>query len=304
MEILSLVFELDCWSWGLIARYLQKGLQQDFIVKTESFYEWCKKPILEGDLILSQNVTQVPHISKLNKTVCRLGGNRSFADGKARVFLDKIAKCAAVIATNEYLSTLAGSVNANTQLIPNGLDLDIWKPKKGRKWLIKRPRVGFIGNIISYEKREYKGYDYVKEACDSLGLELHEALFRDKQIPHDQMKEKFWDLIDVFVLPTQGEGCSNSIMEATACGMPIITTKTAGFHGELMQHKENVLFCERSTESIKKQLKALIGNKELFKKLHLGSRAFAEQHHDINVIADKYRKLFKSLYYSREHEVK
>jgi len=301
MKILNLIYDYNtAWSWGVVVKALQEELQKDFEFESYDFITWPKN---EGDVILSQNVTQLKSISSLHKTIARLGGNRSFDTELSEHYLKTMAKCFAVVATNNGLKEIGLLTNPNTSLIPNGLNLDIWKPKKGRKWRMKRPRIGFIGNILSPEKRDYKGYDFVKEACENLGLELTEALYKKKQTPHDQMCELFWNKIDIFILPTRGEGCSNSIMEALACGVPTITTQCAGFHGELLKHGENVLFCERSVESVQEQLSLLLGNKALFKKLHLGGRAFAEEHHDVKQIAKQFSQLFKECYFAQEHTI-
>ena len=44
----------------------------------------------------------------------------------------QIAQVGAVIATNKQLYDVAERVNANTHLIPNGVDLEIFKPPEER----------------------------------------------------------------------------------------------------------------------------------------------------------------------------
>ncbi len=51
-------------------------------------------------------------------------------------------------------------------------------------------------------------------------------------IPTDAMA-KMYNALDVFLLPTKGEGFGIPIMESQACGTPVITTKCTG-HAELM----------------------------------------------------------------------
>jgi glycosyltransferase involved in cell wall biosynthesis len=174
--------------------------------------------------------------------------------------------------------------------LPNGLNLDDWKPRE------KTFIVGFCGNISGAKYRQYKGYDYVEEACNNLGVGLRTALYKDQQIPHDRMMQDFYYQINCIVHPTLGEGCSNTLMEACACGVPIITTREAGFHGELMQDGVNVLFCERSTQSIQDKLSLLMHDVELRARLSANARQFAIDNHDIKIIAKKYDDIFQDCY--------
>lgn len=292
MKIASIEFT-PAWSWGLIFTQLEKKLN----VEVERYYMNNNDKIYtnKADVIMAQNVTLLKKFQERLRTVCRMGGNQNFdTKGNLEPLLNEMAKCYCLVATNQKLYDIASAIHDNVYLIPNGIDLKEWaKVKKDKR---KKFTVGFCGNISSPQYKEYKGYDFVKEACDKLGIELKTALYLDKQIPHDEMREKFYSQIDCIVHPTLGEGCSNTLMEACACGVPIITTKVAGYHGELMKDDKDVLFCERSTKSIEKQIKLIKNDNKLKTKLSKGSRKFAESHHDINEIAKEYEKIFTECY--------
>lgn len=292
MKILNLMFT-DKWSWGLTVLGLEKALSQ---------YEWSDQ-MVQGkisdtpcDVILSQQVTLMHRITEKEKTICRLGGNRTMDEGKPGAFDNEMKQVFAIIATNQRLFDIAKKINPNTYLIPNGLDIDKWSPVTGQSGVLI---AGFAGNISGKAYREYKGYDLVEEACKETKVTLKTALFGDSQIPHEDMKEKFYSQIGVLVHPTQGEGCSNVIMEALACGVPVITTREAGYHGEMLRDGVNVLFCERTVESIVKCLRRLKqgpSSKKLRVTLSENGRKFAEKHHDIKAIAKEYDEIFQACY--------
>jgi glycosyltransferase involved in cell wall biosynthesis len=250
-----------------------------------------------GDFILCQNVTQLAAVSGacLSQTITRLGGNMNFSnDPRIRRYMRQMRGCAAVVATNRHLYKIASAANPATYLIPNGIDLAAWRPDPCRSFRAGRPVVGFCGNISSPAKRAYKGYDLVFQAACELGLEMRAALYGEGQIPHQEMKSRFFDEIDIFVLPTDGEGCSNSIMEALACGVPVVTTRQAGYHGEMLTDGLDVVFIEEKTaSSVSRALSRFIGNPALFHRLSRAGRRFAEHYHDIDQVADQYRAVFE-----------
>lgn len=292
MEVMSIEF-MNNWSWGLIFNEFEKFSNNN--IKRLFMNEKPEINEQDADVILIQNVSLLDKVKDKIRSVCRLGGNRSFDDERD---ISKIVKgmseCYALIATNNLLYQIALASNPNSYLIPNGINLKTWYPCSKKE---ERPfTVGFCGNISSKTYREYKGYDRLRMACKLLGVELKEALYKDGQIPHDKMMKEFYWKIDCLVHPTLGEGSSNTIMEACACGVPIITTREAGFNGEFMKDGYDVLFCTREIMDIKDKIQKLMNKKTLQEKLGRRARRFAEKHHDIKVIAKKYEEIFQDCY--------
>ena len=59
------------------------------------------------------------------------------------------------------------------------------------------------------------------------------------RVPHDDVP-KWLNASDVFVLPTENEGCSNAIIEAMACGLPIISTD-APFNYDVLNESNSIM---------------------------------------------------------------
>jgi hypothetical protein len=316
ISLFSLVFELNRWSWGHVENSLTAAVGPGVDVFAQDFVSFRRTGaatpgIDSSDMVLSQNVTQLRYLRPyLSKVIARCGGNMSF-DGQPGKYVDQIlemmGQCAAVIATNHFLYQQAIKANPHTFLIPNGIDLSVWRPGPARtvnQWRIRKARiqglltrvhgpvVGFVGNVATHAKQVYKGFHISKDACRQLAFEFKEALYGARQIPHGEMMPRFYHQIDVLLHPTAGEGSSNTLMEALACGVPVVTTRTAGFHGEMMEHDVNVLFCERTVESIVEQLRRLKEEPGLAARIGAAGRKFAEEHHDIRVVADQYLYVF------------
>jgi hypothetical protein len=209
MNILSIEFRKN-WSWGLIFNEMQNISEHN--IKRVFMGDKDKIPENGYDVVLGQNVTLLKRFKERLRAICRLGGNYNFdkMDG-IEPLLDEMAKCHALIATNKKLYEIAKSVNPNTYLIPNGINLNEWKQPTvfyGRKFT-----VGFCANISTDHYRLYKGYDFVSKACANLGFELKTALYNNKQIPHEEMQRRFYHVIDVLVHPTLGEGCISEDQE-------------------------------------------------------------------------------------------
>jgi len=105
----------------------------------------------------------------------------------------------------------------NTVLIPNGVDTKIFKPKRKKKLV-----VGFCGI-----RTNSKGYSLAKKACNILKKHV-EFIDDGNNHPQEYKKQEdmksFYHKIDVLLLPSENEGSSNVVLEALACGKPVICT--------------------------------------------------------------------------------
>lgn len=297
MKILHKQFDTT-WSWTEIAKGLFEFLDHDVEIEPSHKRTDCDR----YDVILTQQPFMMKNIDDRKKVVTRIGTNSLFEQG--RYNMNEIGRymkeCFAVIATNRYLYNEAKKYNNNVVFIPNGLDLQEWAvmPKKKGKFT-----VGFVGNINNPAYRKYKGFDLLEKACKEMNIHLKTALYGEKQIPHERMRADFYSKVSCIVHPTEGEGCSNTIMETLACGIPVITTKTAGFHGEMLEQGKNVLFCERTVESIKECIGWLRKDQKLYKRLKKEGRKFAEENHDIQQVAKEYDKVIRACYEANKNRI-
>ncbi len=148
----------------------------------------------------------------------------------------------AVVANSVGLKELASrSWGGKIKIIPNGVDTKEFKPVRSKR---KKLRVLCVSRLI-----RRKGIDYLIEAIaklDRVGLCIVGDGNMEKElgglaswlgaagcvefvgaVPHERI-HKFYEKADVFVLPSLGEGMSNSVLEAMASGLPVIVTDTGG----------------------------------------------------------------------------
>lgn len=240
------------------------------------------------DIIMANNLKMLDYIKYEDKAIRRIDSFRVFRNSEGvedYSMFDSVLKDKFVVVTNNELGKIARKSTKNVFLIQNGLNLDIFKPKEVEK---KSFTVGFVGNVSFVDGIEYKGYHFVLQAVRDLGVDLRVRSFRPA--PYLSMPD-FYRSLNCFVLPSQGEGCSNVIAEAIACGIPVIITKV-GYHGEMLENAKNCIFVERNLDSVKEAIKYVVDHPKEAKEIGLKGREFAEKHHNIFNISKKYDELF------------
>jgi glycosyltransferase involved in cell wall biosynthesis len=76
---------------------------------------------------------------------------------------------------------------------------------------------------------------------------------------------KWLKAADIFVLPSQKEGTPNVLLEAMACGLPVIASKVGGIPELIQDNTEGLLFESGSKHDLKEKLIRLIQDKQLQK---------------------------------------
>lgn len=94
-------------------------------------------------------------------------------------------------------------------------------------------------------------------------------------VQHEDLKY-YLNAADCFVLPTLAEGCSNAVIEALACGMPIISSDLPFNHDVL--NKDNALLIDpNDIESITQAIEKLREDANLRNKLSENALAMAKK---------------------------
>lgn len=100
-----------------------------------------------------------------------------------------------------------------------------------------------LSKAIEHEsdiKAIYIGAGELKPMCNN-------ALFIGK-LPHNQIY-LYLNAADVFVLPTLAEGCCNAIIEAMACGLPIVSSNSS-FNDDILNNQNSIRVDSQNIDEI------------------------------------------------------
>ena len=161
-------------------------------------------------------------------------------------------------------------------VISHGVDLQLFKMVDKNKYdnLGNRTlKIGWTGNskFLDEKDDDLKGVQKViKPAIEELinenyNIELKIADRNIKMLPHDEMY-KYYNEIDIYVCASRTEGIPNTILEAMACGVPVISTDV-GIVPEVLGKKQKEFIIERTKDDLKNKIKELVENKQKLKEL-------------------------------------
>jgi sugar transferase (PEP-CTERM/EpsH1 system associated) len=101
--------------------------------------------------------------------------------------------------------------------------------------------------------------------------------------------------MDVFVLPSLGEGMSNTLLEAMACGLPVLATNVGG-NPEIIENNVNgCLFAPGDAEWLASKLKLLARDPALIHQLGTAARNRAIESFSLSRMLETYRSFYLDL---------
>jgi len=99
----------------------------------------------------------------------------------------------------------------------------------------------------------------------------------------------------LFVLPSLSEGMSNVLLEAMACGLPIVTTRVGGNIDLIRDGVNGILVEPEHSDQLYQAMKKLLIDKNLAEKLGREARKTAEEKFSLQGITDQYLRLYQQL---------
>jgi len=174
-------------------------------------------------------------------------------------------------------------------VLPNGINSNLFYKKDKIKC---RELFGFnhddfiVAFVGSFEER--KGANRVAMAISKLNDKSIKSIFIGKQLDgtipylpvcegilycgslsHNKIPD-YLNCADVFVLPTLSEGCSNSIIEALGCGLPVVSSNLP-FNDDILNKNNSVLIDPTNIEEIAEAINELKVNTDKRNRLSTGA---------------------------------
>ena len=106
---------------------------------------------------------------------------------------------------------------------------------------------------------------------------------------------KLMQAMDVFVLPSLAEGISNTIMEAMACGLPVVATDVGGNAELVVEEKSGFLVPRDDPSQMATALSSYLETPEIVEQQGQAARDRAEQAFSLAVMVDSYRRVYRQV---------
>jgi len=130
----------------------------------------------------------------------------------------------------------------------------------------------------------------LKARADALGLTANVQFVG--RLDHHAIADEY-RRADIFVLPSRNEGMSNSLLEAMASGLAIVTTETGGTR-ELVNDENGIVIRSPLAPAIAEALRTLAADPERRRRMMRASRLAAETM-SWSAMADAYQHLYERI---------
>lgn len=170
------------------------------------------------------------------------------------------------------------TLEKNCCIFPNAIDGSLFYQHEKEK-LRKEHNISDNDFVIAFTGwfNENKGSLRISEAIDRLNDPNIKSVFIGEnqggnfepkckgiihkgRVPHSEIP-KLLSMADVFVLPTQHEGSSNAIIEAMACGLPIISSNRS-FNWDVLNETNSIMIDPMSVDEIAAAINTLKEDKQ------------------------------------------
>jgi len=292
---LSCLWQLFCMrsTYNIIHCHILQGLH--------SFAAMCFKGLFGKKVLIK--VAMAGEISDFAVTKKMLFG---------KAMLRQLRKIDALIAICSQVSSEAeqeGFPPERIQRIPNGVDVDWYKPERE---IQKIPnKIIFVGSlhdrkhvsllISAVKKLKDTG---VLVSLDIIGDGPEAKQLRSMACELDIMHQinflgacydirRYLQRAQFFVLPSKFEGLPNVVLEAMACGLPVLATRVGGVP-DIIEHRVNGLMSPSGDfAALCANIQELLNNQKLLHELGVRARQTAVDKFSLSIVADQYEALYR-----------
>lgn len=225
------------------------------------------------------------------------------SDFTPKLFVDDDAICTNYAVSSKKLweiYTKRPGLRLRPQAIcQDGVDLSLFRPGRLERFenVNKRTvRFGWVGNS-KWITGDLKGINtIIKPAIEELQTDGYDVQLitsdrLEKLIPHREMPN-FYEQIDCLLCASTCEGTPNPVLEAMACGIPVISTDVGLIPEVFGPEQMKYVLEERSVECLKEKIRRLLDSPEDFQTLS-EENLISIQRWDWRIMAEKIRDYFR-----------
>jgi glycosyltransferase involved in cell wall biosynthesis len=201
-------------------------------------------------------------------------------------------------------------------VIPYALDTQVFRPMREARRLLDAfgvpPSARIVLFVAEYTSYPRKGFDLLDAALGglrntsdvalvSLGRGKPPTLKSDLPYVHlgalseDSMIAAAYSMADVFVIPSRQDNLPNTVLEAMACGTPVVGFRVGGIPDMVHQGENGLLVPPGDIAALTAAIETLLADEPRRACMGVAGRRIAERDYSYRVQAERYSSLYRSL---------
>ncbi|MFQ5910720.1 MAG: glycosyltransferase family 4 protein [Thermoplasmata archaeon] len=228
---------------------------------------------------------------------------------------DYVFSVADVVVANKDMDWYCRGLSSRLTVISQGVDLDLFNPyatplitEEGEPRIItvsrlhREKRIGeLIEACLRLRKRHPEirlhvvGHGPERRALETTAekLGISEAIIFHGHQPPDRIPGLLTGC-QVFVLPSVAEGGPIAALEAMACGVPVVVSRSLSLGGWFVDH-ENCLCAVGDPEGIARAVELVVSNADLERRIRSAALRYLRNRHDVEMTRSRFTKLLLNL---------
>ena len=283
--------------------------------------------------IIAKRILKIPCVTSIHGSDV-YGLRSTFFEALNTVVMRNSDVCTAnSLATAQSARKVCG--NDAITVLPMGVDTEYFVKTHDtahlkQKFKIEGPVILFVGRLI-----DWKGITYLIRAlpeilrrfptakaliigsgpqrselirmAGAIGVANH-IIFID-EVPQADLLA-FYSMADIFVLPSivnengETEGLGVVLLEAMACGLPVIGSDVGGIPDIIKNGETGLLVRQKDSQDLSKQIIRLLTDEGFRKKMVSNARNFIETQYSWEIVAQRFLEIYRGVLEGNRSEVK
>jgi glycosyltransferase involved in cell wall biosynthesis len=217
-------------------------------------------------------------------------------------------KAKKITAVSEFTARLVRKdmrLFAPIKVIYNGIDKDHFSPALHKRANSKEIRAFFSGNLTLR-----KGAQWLPEIAGLLNPDIkiyYTKGLRTRRnlpdltnlksigpVPFEDMPDRYRQM-DILLMPTVREGFSVAVLEAMACGLPVVASHCSSLPEQIDEGKGGFLCPVGDVKAFAEKINLLADSPKLRDEMGSYNRSKVEKHFTLDKMIAEYKNLFESL---------